>query len=95
MRKYRRERKSGRTRIKEGFKEGFKESLGNQNTNLQKSLKALEKDQNMKTMTTREMQDLIIEEKKKRDICILAHAYQSQDIWEVADYIGDSNGLSK
>jgi hypothetical protein len=40
LRKYGRERKSGRTRIKEGFKE----SLGNQNTNLQKSLKTLEKD---------------------------------------------------
>lgn len=80
---------------KKDSKRDSKESLGNQNTNLQKFLKALEKDQNMKTMTTREMQDLIIEEKKKRDICILAHAYQSHDIWEVADYIGDSYGLSK
>ncbi|MBQ8177476.1 MAG: quinolinate synthase NadA, partial [Oscillospiraceae bacterium] len=33
--------------------------------------------------------------KKEKNICILAHAYQSQDIWEVADYIGDSFGLSQ
>ena len=33
--------------------------------------------------------------KKERNICILAHAYQRQDIWEVADYVGDSFGLSK
>lgn len=45
-------------------------------------------------MNTRELQDLVIEEKKKRDVCILAHAYQSQDIWEVADYVGDSYGLA-
>jgi hypothetical protein len=45
-------------------------------------------------MTTREMQDRIIELKRERDVCILAHAYQSHDIWEVADYIGDSYGLS-
>lgn len=45
-------------------------------------------------MTTRELQDRIIELKKEKDVCILAHAYQSHDIWEVADYIGDSYGLS-
>lgn len=44
--------------------------------------------------TTREMQDEILRIKKERDICILAHAYQSHDIWEVADYVGDSYGLS-
>ena len=43
---------------------------------------------------TREMQDEIIRLKKENDICILAHAYQSQDIWEVADFVGDSYGLS-
>ena len=43
---------------------------------------------------TRELQDEIIRLKKEKDICILAHAYQSQDIWEVADYVGDSYGLS-
>ncbi|MCR5215689.1 MAG: quinolinate synthase NadA [Lachnospiraceae bacterium] len=45
-------------------------------------------------MTTKELQDLIMEEKKKRNVCILAHAYLSHDIWEVADYVGDSYGLS-
>ncbi|MPM69457.1 Quinolinate synthase A [bioreactor metagenome] len=46
-------------------------------------------------MTTRDMQDEILRLKKENDICILAHAYQSQDIWEVADYVGDSFGLSQ
>lgn len=32
--------------------------------------------------------------KREKDVCVLAHAYQSQDIWEVADYVGDSYGLS-
>ena len=45
-------------------------------------------------MTTREMQDRIIELKREKNVCILAHAYQSHDIWEVADFIGDSYGLS-
>lgn len=45
-------------------------------------------------LTTRELQDEIICLKKEKDICILAHAYQSHDIWEVADYVGDSYGLS-
>lgn len=44
--------------------------------------------------TTKEMQDRILQLKKENDICILAHAYQSHDIWEVADYVGDSYGLS-
>ena len=46
-------------------------------------------------MTVREVQDSILKIKKEKNICILAHAYQSQDIWEVADYIGDSFGLSQ
>lgn len=45
--------------------------------------------------TTRELQDEIIRIKKEQDVCILAHAYQSHDIWEVADYVGDSYGLSQ
>ena len=45
-------------------------------------------------LTTRELQDEIIRLKKEKDICILAHAYQSHDIWEVADYVGGSYGLS-
>lgn len=44
--------------------------------------------------TTRELQDEIVRLKKEKDVCILAHAYQSQDILEVADYTGDSYGLS-
>ncbi len=44
--------------------------------------------------TTKTLQDEIIRLKKEQDVCILAHAYQSQDIWEVADYVGDSYGLS-
>ena len=45
-------------------------------------------------MTTREIQDEIIRLKKENDICILAHAYQNHNILEVADYTGDSYGLS-
>ena len=37
-------------------------------------------------MNTRELQDRIIELKKEKDVCILAHAYQSQAVLEVADY---------
>ena len=44
--------------------------------------------------STREIQDEIIRLKKEKDICILAHAYMSHDILEVADYTGDSYGLS-
>ena len=46
-------------------------------------------------MTIKEMQDEILRLKKENDICILVHAYESHDIWEVADYVGDSFGLSK
>ena len=46
-------------------------------------------------MTTYEMQQEILRLKKEKNICILAHAYQSHEIWEVADYIGDSFGLCK
>lgn len=46
-------------------------------------------------MTVREIQEKIIELKKEKNICILAHAYQRHDIWEVADYVGDSFGLSQ
>lgn len=45
-------------------------------------------------LTIKEMQDEILRLKKEKDICILAHAYQSHNIWEVADYVGDSYGLS-
>ncbi len=46
-------------------------------------------------LTTKELQDEILRLKKERDVCILAHAYQTHDVLEVADYIGDSFGLSK
>ena len=45
--------------------------------------------------TTRQIQDEIIRLKEEKDICILAHAYQSHNILEVADYVGDSFGLSQ
>lgn len=45
-------------------------------------------------MTVKEMQSEIIRLKKEKNICILAHAYQSHEILEVADYTGDSFGLS-
>ena len=46
-------------------------------------------------MTVREMQDEILRLKKELDVCILAHAYQSRDVIEVADFMGDSFGLSE
>lgn len=46
-------------------------------------------------MTTRQLQDEILRLKKEKDICILAHAYQGHEILEVADYTGDSYGLSQ
>ena len=46
-------------------------------------------------MTTRELQDEIIRLKKEKDFCVLLHAYQSQDILEIADFVGDSFGLSQ
>lgn len=46
-------------------------------------------------MTTCEMQQEIIRLKKEKNICILVHAYQSHDIWEVADFVGDSFGLTQ
>lgn len=45
-------------------------------------------------LTTRDLQDEIIKIKKEKDICILAHAYQNHEILEIADYTGDSYGLS-
>lgn len=45
-------------------------------------------------MTIAEIQNKINELKEQNNICILAHAYQRHDIWEVADYVGDSYGLS-
>lgn len=46
-------------------------------------------------MNVRELQDEILKLKKEKNICILAHAYQRQDILDIADYVGDSFGLSQ
>ena len=45
-------------------------------------------------MTIQEIQKEIIRLKQEKDFCILAHAYQGQEILEIADYTGDSYGLS-
>ncbi len=42
----------------------------------------------------KDIQNEIIRLKKEKDICILAHSYQSEDILEVADFSGDSYALS-
>ncbi len=46
-------------------------------------------------MTIKDVQEEIIRLKKEKDICILAHSYQTHDIIEIADYTGDSYALSK
>ena len=46
-------------------------------------------------MLISEIQSEIIRLKREKGVCVLAHAYQSHDIWEVADYVGDSFGLSE
>lgn len=45
-------------------------------------------------MSINELQKEIIRLKNENDICILAHSYQSEEITEVADYVGDSFQLS-
>lgn len=44
---------------------------------------------------TRDIQEQIMKLKKEKDFCILAHCYQSHDILEIADYVGDSFGLAQ
>lgn len=45
-------------------------------------------------MNITEMQNRIIELKKAKDVCILAHSYQAHEILEIADFTGDSYKLS-
>ncbi len=45
-------------------------------------------------MTIHEIQAEILRLKKEKNICILAHSYQGHEILEIADYTGDSYGLS-
>ena len=46
-------------------------------------------------MNTKQLQKDIINLKKNNDVTILAHYYQSIEIQEIADFLGDSLGLSK
>ncbi len=43
----------------------------------------------------KDIQERILSLKKEKDVCILAHCYQTHDILEVADFIGDSFGLAQ
>ena len=45
-------------------------------------------------MQVHEIQERIMKLKRENDVCILAHAYQGQEILEIADHVGDSYGLS-
>ena len=46
-------------------------------------------------LTTKQLQEEILRLKRENDVCILAHAYQTHDIIEIADFVGDSFGLSQ
>ncbi len=46
-------------------------------------------------MTVKQLQDEILNLKNKCDVTILAHYYQPIDIQEIADFLGDSLGLSR
>ncbi len=43
----------------------------------------------------KDIQEQILKLKKEQDVCILAHCYQTHDILEVADFVGDSFGLAQ
>ena len=42
-----------------------------------------------------DIQQEILRLKKEKDICILAHSYQSHEIIEIADFTGDSYQLKE
>lgn len=46
-------------------------------------------------MTVKELQQDILKLKKEKDILLLAHYYQNIEIQDIADYVGDSLGLSR
>ena len=46
-------------------------------------------------MTTKQLQEEILTLKKNNDVIILAHYYQPIEIQEIADFLGDSLGLSR
>ncbi|MHA2037519.1 MAG: quinolinate synthase NadA [Promethearchaeota archaeon] len=46
-------------------------------------------------MTVKQLQEEIIKLKNQKDVIILAHYYQPIEIQEIADYLGDSLGLSR
>lgn len=43
----------------------------------------------------KDVQEKILNLKKEKDICILAHSYQAREIVEIADFVGDSFQLSR
>lgn len=43
----------------------------------------------------KDIQEQILKFKKEKDVCILAHCYQTHDILEIADFVGDSFGLAQ
>ena len=42
----------------------------------------------------KDLQQEILKLKKQKDVCILAHSYMSEEICEIADFVGDSYALS-
>ena len=46
-------------------------------------------------MTKNQIKEEILELKKENDVTILAHYYQPIEVQEIADYLGDSLGLSR